>query len=128
MQVDFGTMILSHLVGDYLFQTDSMAANKRTSTPWAAAHCMVYTALIASFGQPIFEDPNFGAPALLFIFATHFLLDRYGLARYLMHKVLGQERFATGPLSPWSIIVIDNILHLWILWIVFQLSRMTAFQ
>lgn len=126
MQIDFGTLILGHLVGDYLFQTDAMAANKRSSHMWAAGHCLVYTLYVMILNGSMFAEPSFGVPAAVFIFSTHFLLDRYGLARHLMNNLLMQERFAAGPLSPWSIIVIDNILHLWCLWIVFQTYHMPA--
>lgn len=34
------------------------------------------------------------------------------LAGRWMRNVSGQKAFATGPLSPWSIIVVDNVAHI----------------
>ena len=41
----------------------------------------------------------------------HFAQDRTGFVVWLM-KAKGSAAFATGPCSPWSIIVTDNILHI----------------
>jgi hypothetical protein len=30
----------------------------------------------------------------------------------------GQRAFATGPLSPWSVIVVDNTIHLLVLYLI----------
>lgn len=32
-----------------------------------------------------------------------------------MRNVAGQSAFASGPLSPWSVIIVDNIFHLIVL-------------
>lgn len=53
----------------------------------------------------------------LWIAATHYCIDRYKLARRYMH-LAGQDVFATGALSPWSIVVVDQVFHLLVLWIV----------
>ncbi len=45
----------------------------------------------------------------------HWPQDRFGLARKWMNYS-GQKVFATGALSPWSIIVVDNTFHLIVLY------------
>ena len=50
------------------------------------------------------------------VFLIHWPIDRYRLAKWWMTKVSGQTEFATGPLSPWSVIVVDNVAHLLTLW------------
>ncbi len=116
MFLDFGVLILAHLVGDYVLQTDTMASKKRMSSWTCAHHCLVYTLAIALIAAPMFLSSTvFAAVALATIFITHFLLDRFGLARRWMVSYGRQEVFATGALSPWSIIVIDNIFHLLVL-------------
>lgn len=68
--------LILHLIGDYVTQSDWMAQNKTKST-WAAfCHATVYSLpflLIASF------------QAWLIIWATHLLIDRFRLARYVVY-------------------------------------------
>lgn len=48
---------------------------------------------------------------LLIIATQHFFTDRTNFVIWFM-KIKGSEKFATGMLSPWSIVVTDNILHI----------------
>lgn len=48
----------------------------------------------------------------LVIFLVHWPIDRYRLAYWWMTNVSEQKSFATGPLAPWSVIVVDNTFHL----------------
>ena len=134
-------LLCAHLVGDYLFQNDWQAKWKAadgTTTedeerallslhgdlrlheslrlnawaayrPWVACglHCLLYTLAIALF--TFWWMPLWGYVAC---YAIHFVIDRFKLARLWMIHVSGQEYFATGPLAPWSIIVVDNTFHL----------------
>jgi len=50
---------------------------------------------------------------LLLIFIQHYLQDNTNFVVWFM-KFSGSKKFAEPPMSPWSIIVVDNILH--ILW------------
>lgn len=100
-------LILGHLVGDYIVQNDWMAANKTSRTWPCLVHCACYTAAVAAcsfWWFPLW--------AILLTGLIHFPIDRWRLARLWMVHVAGQRSFATGPLSPWSIIVVDNTLHL----------------
>jgi hypothetical protein len=54
---------------------------------------------------------------VLICFAAHWPIDRWGMARKLM-TLNGQEYFAIGPLSPFSIIIVDNTLHLLTLYLI----------
>lgn len=111
--------LLAHLWGDYITQSDWMAQNKRHQSWPCFIHCLLYTApfgLITESGL-----------ALLVIFFTHFLIDRFGVARYVVYikNLLGPDFHewtgcsATGYpperppwLSVWLLIIADNILHL----------------
>ena len=70
-------------------------------------HCLCYTLAVWAFS--FWWMPWWG---LLVCFVVHFPVDRWCLASVWMKNVSGQKAFATGPLSPWSIIVVDNIWHL----------------
>src|SRR5437660_1684989 len=143
-------LLVGHLVGDFIIQSDYLAKNKVNpycgSMPdwnrlpdesivlgssretmekvdiWKAKkhrwivghiactiHCFLYTLAVWIFS--FLWMPWWG---LLLCFLTHWPIDRFRLARKLM-TVMHQEEFATGPLAPWSVIVVDNTLHLCVL-------------
>lgn len=122
--------IVAHCIGDYLLQSDWMANKKRTENLAAAWHALVYTLPFLWF------RPTPGA--LFVVFGTHYLIDRYGLARYVVWaKNFLAPRWLSVPLDrpgtmernpPWSVcrgtgyppdrppflavlIIADNILH-----------------
>jgi hypothetical protein len=69
--------LLCHLWGDYIAQSHWMAANKRLRWDAATLHASAYTCcfLPIAWHQPL---------ALAVVLATHLLIDRFGLARYLV--------------------------------------------
>lgn len=112
--------LLLHLVGDYLTQSNWMALNKTKSWWPAFVHALVYT-------LPFFwltQSPL----ALFVILGSHFLIDRYRLARYVVFfKNWLNEPFTmkwkdctkTGYpdstpdyLAFWLLIIGDNTTHL----------------
>lgn len=95
--------IYAHLIGDYLLQNDWMAFGKKQKSWICAVH-------IAAYMVP-FLLCGFAWWQLAIIAVQHFAQDRTGFVMWLM-KVKGSEKFATGPCSPWSIIVTDNIIHI----------------
>lgn len=114
-------ILLAHLTGDYLLQSDWMAAEK-TKRWWPAwAHALTYGLPYVAVTRSI--------PALAVIVITHAILDRYRLARHvcwaknlLAPKAWRQpwaECSATGypPEKPvwmavWLMIIADNTIHL----------------
>jgi hypothetical protein len=56
-------------------------------------------------------------------FACHFPVDRWKLAGWWMRNVSGQAVFASGALSPWSIVAVDNTFHLLTLFVIAMLSN-----
>ena len=110
-------LLTGHLLGDYVFQNDWMASRKTNETWPCVVHCIAYT--FAVWLCSAWYLPWWGV-ALVGI--LHFPIDRWRLARKWM-KLNGQESFATGPLSPWSIIVVDNTIHIYVLFAVGMLAR-----
>lgn len=72
--------LLAHLWGDYLLQSDWMANNKRKRYWPAFVHAFIYSVCFV----PIVWNRRHAAVSLDVILWTHFLIDRYGLARYLV--------------------------------------------
>lgn len=99
-------LLSGHLIGDYVLQNDWMAANKTSKTWPCLVHCVAYA--VAIWFCTILYFPWWVAVVAGVI---HFPIDRWRLARKWM-TLNGQESFATGPLSPWSIIVVDNTIHI----------------
>ena len=106
--------VVGHMVGDYLFQTDYLALNKKRSSTICAIHCLVWTTCVMSFAF------WWSLQAFLFLFLTHFIQDRTHIVSWWMSK-MGQNQFKKPPFTPWSIIVVDNTLHLVQIWVAWNL-------
>jgi len=68
--------LILHLIGDYVTQSDWMAQNKTKRFAPAAAHAVVYSLPFLLLG------PSWLAFAVILV--THFLIDRYRLARFVV--------------------------------------------
>ena len=68
-------IILAHLVGDYLIQSDWMASEKTKKWWPAIAHGITYTLPYALVTQSLL--------ALAVIAGTHVIIDHYRLARHV---------------------------------------------
>lgn len=69
--------ILCHLFGDYLLQSDWMAHEKTKQHTAAACHALSYALPF------LFLRPSFAAFAV--IVGSHFVIDRWRLARYVVY-------------------------------------------
>lgn len=126
--------LLCHLWGDYVLQSDWMAQNKTKAFLPAWLHASAYTFAF------LFLKPSL--PAVFVIMVSHFLIDRFRLARYVVWlknwmgpweyyipgESMGRGRMRpTAPLaasptgyppetpvwlSVWLLIIADNTLHL----------------
>lgn len=109
--------LVAHAVGDYLLQSDWMAVNKTKRSIAAVAHVCTYALPFLLLGASV--------AALAVIIGTHFVIDRFRLARYVVwaKNWMGPNRpwsecTATGypPDRPtwmtvWLLIIADNMLH-----------------
>lgn len=111
--------LIAHAVGDYIIQSDWMATEKTKKTVAALAHVLTYTLPFLLLTQ--------AWQALLFVAATHFVIDRWRLARFVCwaknrcwpgHRPWA-ECTATGYpadrpvwLTVWLMIIVDNTMHI----------------
>jgi hypothetical protein len=102
--------LVAHLVGDYLLQSDWMAAEKRRHVAPALVHAALY-------GLP-FLPLRPSPAALATIVFSHFAIDRWSLARYAARaRDHLAPRCAWTPASrpPWEswvlALITDNTLH-----------------
>lgn len=114
-------IIVAHLVGDYVLQTDHMANTKTQRWAPALLHGATYTLPYALLTQsPL---------ALAVIGGTHVVIDHYRLARYLVWAknqlapaVWRYRLVEAGPhgyhrdrppwLAMWLLFIADNTAHL----------------
>jgi len=109
--------IVAHFVGDYIFQSHWMATEKTKRSFAALCHAVAYTV-------PFFFLA--GGWALIVIAASHFVIDRWRLARHVVWlKNCLNPGLRAGPLTAtgyaedvppwmavWLLIAADNTLHL----------------
>lgn len=117
---------LCHLIGDYILQSDWMAQNKTKANRPALVHAFVYSLCFV----PLLDWRHRTAiGSFLVIFSTHFFIDRYRLARYVVwaknwiapagNNPPFEVCAATGypPDRPawmavWLLIIADNVIHI----------------
>jgi hypothetical protein len=116
--------LLLHLWGDFILQSDWMAQNKTKSSLAAAIHAICYS-------LPFWIlQPHVAAWAVILV--THFFIDRFRLARFVVStkNMIGQPymrhlynlEFYLTPtgypaempawMAVWLLIIADNVLHL----------------
>jgi hypothetical protein len=118
----FAVFVVSHLVGDYLLQTDWQAQNKRGglgSDPTARrallAHVTTYT--LAFVPAMIWLADDLGAEVIAIaavIFATHLVQDDGRLVTAYMARVKGVSNASSPPLF----MVVDQSFHLLTLFLI----------
>lgn len=110
--------LLAHAAGDYVVQSNWMANHKTSQTLPAAAHAASYTACFL----PVTRNWK----ALAIIGGTHFVIDRWRLAKHLTwlknqvgptadrsgHTATGYGDEVPIWLSTWLLIIADNTVHL----------------
>jgi Protein of unknown function (DUF3307) len=114
----FDWLLIGHLVGDFIFQSDQIARNKTDRWPWMLGHLAVYmvviTAVVLGYALTHPLPPWLVVAALLWILATHMVLDRRAFTQWWM-RLMRME-----PDRLWLAIVVDQTFHLVTLAIVAQ--------
>jgi hypothetical protein len=115
--------LLAHAIGDYILQSHFMATNK-TKRSWVALYHASTYALSFLFLKP-------SLLALAVIIGSHFVIDRWRLARFVVafknlffttpaeyERMSNEIDMATGfpkdcpPwLATWLLIIVDNLCH-----------------
>jgi Protein of unknown function (DUF3307) len=97
----FASFLVAHMVGDYLFQTDWQARNKRGGLSGGVAfralvsHVTTYTLAFAPaliwVGDQL--DPGWALLGAVLIFLPHLILDDGRIVRLYLARVKHVERF-----------------------------------
>lgn len=104
--------LVAHAVGDYILQSHWMATQKTKQSFAAAVHAVTYTLPFLLITQ--------SPAALAAICGSHFVIDRWRLARFVVWAKNGMRGPVTATgyaddvpawLSVWLLIAADNIIH-----------------
>lgn len=102
-----------HMVGDYLTQNHWMANKKVLNTKEGYFACLIHCLLYA---LPFLFIGSLNAIAVIFV--THFLIDKYRLAKYVIQlknwhfEGIGFPSDAPPFISVWILFIVDNLIHI----------------
>lgn len=106
----FDILLIAHLVGDYLFQTEWMAKYKAERWAPLLCHCLVYTAVIVLAAFLIIPG-GISVWAILLVFISHVILDNRKLVVFWYRVIMRVKDDG----AKWLTIMIDQTFHLIIL-------------
>ena len=118
--------ICAHFFGDFFLQNDCQAANKKKSSLVCLYHVLDYMLPFLFVGSVVslngihvhFLDIEPWRLGLIAI--QHFIQDRTNFVVWLM-KVKGSANFVNPPCGPWSVILTDNLIHIFWIYLVLGL-------
>lgn len=106
----FDWLLVGHLVGDFLLQSDNMAQNKGRRWRWMLTHVGLYmavmTVILVACGLARPLPLGWVVAAWLFLLITHVILDQRGFTARWMRLV------GMTPDHTWLPIVIDQVFHI----------------
>ena len=103
------TNLIDFYINGSLYPTN-LSQNKKKLSFACGVHCLIYAFVVWAF--TLFTWPWW---TICIVFATHFILDRWHLVRWMI--LPGRDKFFEEPMFPWSYIVLDNTWHLLVLFI-----------
>lgn len=113
--------LVAHAVGDYVLQSDWMASEKTKKSLAAFIHAASYTLPFLLLTR--------SPAALAIICGTHFVIDRFRLARYVCYaknfmqprsmwsrwedcSATGYHKDRPAWMAVWLLIICDNVMHI----------------
>lgn len=114
--------LVAHAIGDYVLQSDWMANEKTKKSFAAIVHAVTYT------WPFVWLAPNMSWVAWWVMAGTHFLIDRFRLARYVCYaknwvspskwwypwadcNATGYHKDRPAWMAVWLMIIADNTMH-----------------
>jgi len=113
--------LVLHALGDYVIQSDWMANSKTSRSLSCLAHALTYA-------LPFFLLTTASWAAVAVIASTHFVIDRWRLAKYVCYaknflspastwapwsecSATGYHKDRPAWMSVWLLIIADNVMH-----------------
>ena len=117
----FIILLLSHILGDYYFQTDKMAKKKEKSFKWLIVHCIVYWLSFILISIPVFSFEMFLIDTIMAV--LHFIID--SVKYYFVDSVCSKEK--NTLIRKRNIYFIDQGIHLLYLAVVSYILTISNF-
>jgi hypothetical protein len=113
-------LLLGHLVGDYLLQTNKMATTKKDKGIYGFLacfiHCLLYTLAICVFVG------YWSWLGIALVFLSHWIVDRYKWLHYIHTKFYGRPGCGEdSPIGTFVYIAMDNTIHLVLIYLIYWL-------
>lgn len=102
----FAYLFVAHLIGDYLFQTNWMAANKTKDWRALLVHSVVYTAILSIVAYLTFGGLSIWGIMILLI--THIILDQRSFTIWWVETIMKTNSKQFG----WLVIMVDQTFHI----------------
>lgn len=83
----FPSLLLGHLIGDYLLQNKWMAMGKSGNTLKCVTHCLTYTTAVLLFTWGSIHSIQW----MVLVFLSHFVIDRWSLADKWLDLINGRS-------------------------------------
>ena len=83
-------MLIGHLIGDYIFQNNWMALNKKTNWIAGVAHCLVWTLCVVAW-VPEIAKSTYSIWIIFAIFISHIVLDATNFVDNLLDFLGGRS-------------------------------------
>jgi hypothetical protein len=100
-------LVILHLIGDWLLQTDWMAKEKGKNPQALAAHVSIWAACFIPAAVWLY-NPLW----LVWLVGTHLLLDGTGFVRWWMRNVKRVPEADLRGSAWWLAVVVDQVFHL----------------
>lgn len=119
---NFWSVVFGHLLADYMFQPKKMAIEKSQNSMICFVHCLIYTTCVC--GCVAYQNHFFTWWLPLVVFASHYPIDRWSLASHWLKLIKGRDvmdAFRQSDPDPFAAMVyavVDNTMHLFLLWLV----------
>ncbi|OFD71173.1 MULTISPECIES: DUF3307 domain-containing protein [Bacillus cereus group] len=111
----FIVLYIGHKIGDYLFQTDYQAVNKKDNWLALISHCFIYTLAVSIMAYVFVGFFNWTAIFILFI--SHIIIDRKIFLNWWA-KNIKRIRDTEEPTVQPGLIELDQAFHYIILFII----------
>jgi hypothetical protein len=112
--MDFSLVILGHLVGDFIFQTDKMAIEKKRYFL-----CSLLHGWLVAFSIGLLVPTTVLQYGLITL--THAIIDYTDFVVWFM-VAKGSEDFTKPPFAPHSIFYVDATIHLVTYYLIFNIA------
>ncbi len=113
----FAVILVAHWVGDFIFQTSSMALEKSTSIKWLTAHVATYTLVLGIFSMFLFSWKVAltyaflnGGLHLITDFFTSKLASKYQHRPRVFYPILGFDQLIHGLCLYLSFFYLDTFI------------------